>query len=146
MSNEYLEPFFNPNYMKKLEQPSIPKVEQVATEITTQNLEQMVNTITEQERKNKIMSNIINGIYITIVPKQNYNQQIHFFWQVAKKNNDPRVNYGKDIILHKGAAKTYKRAFKNAWLYYQGFIASRDFVDITTENNGKTCAATSKGE
>ena len=150
MSNEYLEPFFKTGCMKNLEQLSVPKVEQVATEITTQNLEQMVNTITEQERKDKIMSDLVNNTYIKISPQQHFQKPIRFFWQVAKKNADPRMNYGRDIILQRGIASSYKRAFKDAWLYYQGFMSGYEFYnksgEATTESQNDNAKEVKRGD
>lgn len=70
-------------------------------------------------------------IYITIMPKTDNTGNVTFFYQVAKKNNDPRVNYGRDIIIHKDTTKTYKRACKNAWLFYRGIMASCRLEDDT---------------
>lgn len=81
-----------------------------------------------------------SGLYITVMPKVS-NGNVSFFYQIAMKNTDPRVNYGRDIIIHKGTAKTYKRASKNAWLFYRGIMASRELGDDTettedTEDTG----------
>ena len=65
------------------------------------------------------------------MPKTDSVGKVTFFYQICKKNNDPRVNYGRDIIIHKGMAKTYKRAFNNAWLFYRDIMASRELGDDT---------------